>query len=408
MDNPEARAPLAPPWLFGRRGIAILGLVTLLAATVATPDVAYLAACLFLAGLLARAWAAAAFERVTYARRPLTSRVFCGDELIVESSLVNAKPLPMPWVEVWEQLPLALAAEEQVERSLDDPRRGWLRRGLSIGPYRRVRWRRRFVCSRRGAYHLGDTWLRGGDPFGLFEDQRQVSLTDATEVVVYPHVVALRRLGLPLHHPSLDAASPRSPVADPTRTATVRDYRPDDPRRLIHWPTTARRGALQVRVLEPATSLRVSLVLDLRAFVLGIYRDQLLELAISALASIAVYLHAQGQPTALLANARPPLVLAPGTSLDHLQHLLESLSRMETQAGPALLPWIMADLPRGSSVILASSDVAPDLQLTIGHLEASGCSVLPLLAGSRAAGRRGRAIHLSPGCDLAATLEGGA
>ena len=81
------------------------------------------------------------------------------------------------------------------------------------------------MCHRRGVFRLGQARLRSGDPFGFFERER--SFDDRLELLVYPRVVPLRRLALPLHHPSLDVVSPSSPVADPTRTATVRDYRPD-------------------------------------------------------------------------------------------------------------------------------------------------------------------------------------
>src|ERR1051325_6675289 len=116
------------------------------------------------------------------------------------------------------------------------------------------------------------------------------------EVLVYPRVVPLRRLALPLHHPSLDVVSPSSPVTDPTRTATIREYRSDDPQRLIHWPSTARHGDLQVRVLEPATSLHVSLVLDVRGFGFGMQHEELFEQLLSAIASIGVYLQGRSAP----------------------------------------------------------------------------------------------------------------
>src|SRR5437660_1229242 len=200
------------------------------------------------------------------------------------------------------------------------------------------------------------------------------------ELLVYPRVVPLKHLALPLHPPSLDVASRTSPVADPTRTATVRDYRPDDARRMIHWPTTARRGSLQVRVLEPATSLHVSLLLDVRSFTFGIYRYELLELTLSALASIAVFLQGQGAPIAFLTNTSSPLVVPPGASVPHLQSVLENMARLLPRPGAAVLPWAFEGLPPGNTVVLATSDVAADLERTIAQLEDGGFHVLLLLA----------------------------
>jgi uncharacterized protein (DUF58 family) len=344
---------------------------------------------------------------VAYSRRVLGGRAFCGDELILESSLANPRPLPLPWVEVWEQLPLALEPAGWKERSFSQPDSVWVERGLGLWPYQRLRWQRPLRCQHRGAFRLGEARLRTGDPFGFFERER--AWHDRLEVLVYPRVVPLRQLGFSEHHPSIDVVSQRSVISDPTRTATVRDYRPDDPRRLIHWPTTARRSALQVRVLEPATSLHVALVLDVRGFGFGIYRSELLETAISAVASIAVYLHSQGAPVALIANTRPPLVVPPGASVAHLQQLLESLARLEPVAGLPLLPWALDELPRGNTVVLVVSDMTSELARATRELEQSGFSVLLILATAHTHPptiRGRRMMFLTPGCDLAAVLEG--
>jgi uncharacterized protein (DUF58 family) len=319
--------------------------------------------------------------------------------------IVNPRLLPLPYLEVWEQLPLALQPESPRERSFTDLDRVWVSRGLAVWPYQRLRWRRRLVCSKRGVFTLGNTRLRTGDPFGFFERERL--LQDQVEVIVYPRVVQLRRLALPLRHPSLDVVSPRSHVTDPTRTAAIRDYQPDDPQRMIHWASTARRGSLQVRVLEPATSLHVSFLLDVRGFTFGAYRDELLELTLSALASMAVYLQGQGAPTSLLANTRTPVVIPPGASVPHLQNLLEALARLEPFDGLPVTPWAVEHLPPGDTVILATSDVSPDVAASIILLESNGFHVVPLEA--RATSGRSRlpgAIPIVPGCDIAAVLEG--
>jgi len=410
MDSPEAR-PLSPaPWLFGRQGLALLTLVTAIAATFLATDVTYLAGSLLLVGLIARAWASLAFTRVTYARKTSRDRAFRGDELTLESTVSNPRLLPLPWLEVWEQLPLGLRPEAPRERSYADLDRVWVSRGLAVWPYRRVRWRRKLVCAHRGVFRLGDVRLRTGDPFGFFERERVYSEgLRHQEVLVYPQVVPLRRLALPPHHPSLDVVSPRSHVTDPTRTATIREYQPDDPQRLIHWASSARRGSLYVRVLEPATSLHVSLLLDVRGFSFGAYHEGLLELTLSAIASIVVYLQGQGAPTSFLANTVTPVVIPPGASVPHLQSTLESLARLMPVAGPKLLPWALEHLPAGNTVMLCTSDVSPDLGATLGQLQDRGLRTLLVLASSDQVGRGLSGVstlRITQGCDLAALLEG--
>src|SRR4051812_5497926 len=148
MINPETRPPHAPPGLFHPFGLVILLGVTLVAARLGSPWVALLAGCLLLVGLAARLWARYALAGLTYTRQgialgtwaasstpavgdaraqgpdggtgqiaahPLAPgdtrpvRAFCGDTLRLETRLGNRKLLPLPWVEVWERLPLALS-----------------------------------------------------------------------------------------------------------------------------------------------------------------------------------------------------------------------------------------------------------------------------------------------------------
>jgi uncharacterized protein (DUF58 family) len=330
-----------------------------------------------------------------------------GDDLVLESVVVNPRPLPLPWVEVWELMPFALQPYGWRERSYAQPDHVWVERGLSLWPYQRLRWQRHFRCERRGAYRLGEARLRAGDPFGFFERER--AWNDHLEVLVYPRVVPLRQLGLTQHHPSLDVVSRRSIVTDPTRTATVRDYRPDDPQRLIHWPTTARRSALHVRVLEPASSLHVSLVLDVRGFTFGVYREELLELTLSAIASMAVFLQSKGSPVAFVANTHVPVIIPPGASVPHLQSVLETLARLSPAAGPTIVPWALDHLPRGNTIVLATSDVSPDLRACLAQLPDEGRHALLMLAATDRA-RAGiggpGTIPILPGCDVAAVLEG--
>src|SRR5262249_17770433 len=409
MYNPDVRPPQAMPALFGGYGLLFLLAATVLAARLSAPWVALLTGSLCLVGLLARFWARYSLARLTYGRRLSSPRAFCGDTLVLETTLGNRKLLPLPWVEAWERLPLALDPGAAIEASPGTPGYGRPCPGPALWAYQRAGWRQGLQCRRRGVYTLGAVRARSGDPFGLAE--REAWLPAQLELVVYPRVVPLRRLGLPLRHPAPDLTSRRSLVTDPTRTAWLRDYQPGDPQRLIHWPATAHQGALQVRVLEQATTLQVSLVLDARSFrsALPLYRDTLFELALSALASIAVYLSEVGCPVGLYTDASPPTALLPSANPGQPQLILEALARVEPHWTAQAERWPLARLPRGSAVVLAASDAAHDLGPTVALLEGAGHPVVLLMAG-RSARVPGalveRLVRLVPAQDLAATLEG--
>ena len=56
----------------------------------------------------------------------------------------------------------------------------------------------------------------------------------------------------------------RSPAAGGESVRTVRPYVPGDPARLVHWPTSARRGELVVKEQEPPPAQGIALIVDLR------------------------------------------------------------------------------------------------------------------------------------------------
>src|SRR6202022_2588161 len=120
-----------------------------------------------LGGPGAHGWGPLALTRVGYTRRPSRSRAFCGDELVLESVLANPRPLPLPWVEIWERLPADLEPGGALEPPYAEPSRVWVRRGMALWPYQRLRWQRRLVCRRRGVFALGEARLRGGGPVGF-------------------------------------------------------------------------------------------------------------------------------------------------------------------------------------------------------------------------------------------------
>lgn len=101
-------------------------------------------------------------------------------------------------------------------------------------------------------------------PFGLQWWSRKVTLPIPVGLHVAP------RFGQPERLPQFDiahAGNQSSPTQAQVGDArSVRPYQPGDPRRRVHWPSTAHAGRLMVRELEePSThpvTLKVSLPLD--------------------------------------------------------------------------------------------------------------------------------------------------
>jgi hypothetical protein len=69
---------------------------------------------------------------------------------------------------------------------------------------------------------------------------------------------------LPVPDEMLATAAPMFAAGGGDTVRAVRPYVPGDPARLVHWPTSARRGELVVREHEPPPALGVALVVDLR------------------------------------------------------------------------------------------------------------------------------------------------
>ncbi|MFT5123365.1 MAG: hypothetical protein ACI9TH_004039 [Kiritimatiellia bacterium] len=102
----------------------------------------------------------------------------------------------------------------------------------------------------RGIYVALGYTLRSRFPFGLYEIEAW--RVDEVEIIVFP------RPSRPEFLASWPAAEFTQTEHDqlllPTRTGEfrcLREYRPGDPLKGIHWPATARAGALMVREFDP-------------------------------------------------------------------------------------------------------------------------------------------------------------
>ena len=153
---------------------------------------------------------------------------------------------------------------------------------------------------RRGAFTGSEIVLTSGAPFGFLASERLIEVP--SELVVVPRWVEMR--SFPILEPS---SFPSDVLHERARTGAgeefigVRDYRPGDPPRHVHWRSTARAGHLVVREFEEEVASRVCLVLageDTGAPPVSVF-----ETLVTAAASIGIYALQTGHPIDVVRSA---------------------------------------------------------------------------------------------------------
>ncbi|MDQ1519797.1 MAG: hypothetical protein QOI55_870 [Actinomycetota bacterium] len=120
------------------------------------------------------------------------------------------------------------------------------------------------IAARRGVFRYARVEVRSAAPLGVFQRRRVVVAPLDRPIAVGPFPTREAPVLRPL--PGGDAPVPL-PIVSMTpgdAVRSVRPYVPGDAARLVHWPTSARRGELVVREQEPAVVPGVAVVVDLR------------------------------------------------------------------------------------------------------------------------------------------------
>ncbi len=306
-------------------------MLVILAALLGQETLLTLASLLVITLPLAWVWQRVAFLGVTYQRVLNETRVFEGERVVLSLRVANRKWLPLAWLRVNDQMPLALTPQEKPLAPSHLPLTGILESRASLLWHERARWDYHIPCNRRGYYTLGPAQIATGDLFGLFE--RSLEIAQRDRLIVYPRIDAIQEWGLPAKEPFGDARA-RIPVfQDPTRIRGLRDYHPEDAPKHIHWRATARHNALQVKQYEPTINFNWVFFLNLATYEQawqGVDSERA-ERAIRLTASLANFAAEQKYAFGLVANGTFPdsdqrLRVLPGRDPEQLRNVLEALA----------------------------------------------------------------------------------
>jgi uncharacterized protein (DUF58 family) len=321
----------------------------------------------------------------------------------------NDKLLPLAWLRVRSALPPGLTPAGTPRRWPYLERGGYLHALAPLGWHSEASWEFELPCRTRGVYQLGPIELTSGDPFGLLV--RRLLVSEQRSVLVYPKILPLRQLGFSLSAGFGVRQRRRALQEDPSRVAGVRAYRPGDPLRRIHWKATARQQELQVRVLEPAVAPVLMLVLaaDTFDFAWTRYREDLFELAVTALASLAWRALEDGWQVGLLANTPEAVRLPPSSASGQLIQVLEALARAEPRSQQTIAQLLAAPTRsrRDVTYVLATGRATLPLRETLERVRATGRSTVVLYGDEPpVTGASIPVYRLREWDDLARTLEG--
>lgn len=275
------------------------------------------------AGLLAVAyfWARHAIRRTEGMVQVEADRCEVGQSLGVKVRLDNDTFLPLPWVEVDDATPQHLVSTDMPRQATAVPL--WGSRLVTF----------RLKALRRGHYTVGPIRVTLGDAFGLFQGKREFH--SRATVTVYPRVHPLDRLPVPLSQPFGPVRTREKAFEDPSNQAEIREYRPGDNPRHIHWKTSARMGELMLREYELNATTQMILLPDLHRAVqvnrMAEGGPATVETAVEITASLAAMGLNRKIDVGLLCHGQERYSVATGRGQRTFHEILEVLARVEAE-----------------------------------------------------------------------------
>ena len=185
-----------------------------------------------------------------------------------------------------------------------------------------------FTLPRRGRYEFGPHCVASRFPFGFFV--KSLTWGRAQELVVYPAIGQAKMDAL--------GAGSEPQWALQRRTGArfgaeefhgLREYRPGDNPKWIHWKTTARLAKTMVREMESRDSIHLSILLDTYVPDGSRSAAERLEVAVSFAATLACEHARANRRLALVAFGPELTVVRPAGSNSPLDDMMRALALVE-------------------------------------------------------------------------------
>ncbi|MBI3153367.1 MAG: DUF58 domain-containing protein [Chloroflexi bacterium] len=323
-------------------------------------------------------WAHWSANGLSSTRGSRVLRANVGDVFEENYEVINNSRIPAAWIEVLNQSTLPHAAGSRLFTFV-------------LGRQRRSYLARTWL-TRRGGFRLGPTRISAGDPFGLFSAGKTIAPHET--LIVFPVIHEIQSFPYPPGMLPGGQVIRRKSYDITPHAAGVREYVHGDAMKRIHWPTTARRGQLMVKEFEQDPQAEIWLYLDSQKAIhyekpyqqeelpldsmMFVKRPKFklppstLEYSVSITASLAHYFIGQHRSVGYVSAGQTFTVHPAERSERQEAKILETLAFVEANGALSIAALVTAQasqLPQGSSVILVTPTVRPDILHAVDDLQ---------------------------------------
>jgi uncharacterized protein (DUF58 family) len=178
---------------------------------------------------------------------------------------------------------------------------------------------------RRGVLRLNGSVIARTDPFGLFRSLH--SVTAPQSVLILPKLYDMPPFELPgSTRYQQGGVSLASSVGESEEFVSLREYRPGDPLRKMHWKSFAKAGKPIVKEFQDEFFVRHAMILD--TFGDALHTD-IFEEAVSVAASLAFNMQNHDTLLDLMFVGPQAYCFTAGRGLAHMQQMLEILASVQ-------------------------------------------------------------------------------
>ncbi len=275
-----------------------------------------------------------AFYKLKYRCEFSVNEAHEGDTISVVETIYNGKLLPVPWLRAdihtsrWLDYAGTCSVVAQENRHVTS--------SFVLKSYQKTTRRWRLKCLKRGIFLTENVTLVSGDLLNF--NTVSIAVPVKAELTVYPEIVDLDNLFIPVNLLQGDRVVNRWVIDDPFLVSGARDYRPGDPLNRMHWPASAKSGRLMIRKNEFTSQQNMVLLLNMQSQLYEYYdtiNKTAAELGIKVAATLLDMALREGTPVRFITNgctcvdAKQPIITGEAADKDHITSIFRILAGLQ-------------------------------------------------------------------------------